>query len=125
MSKPWDFIKAFENKSFEQNSKETNNSIPTKMEAAAKVIEETVAPNKALEKVGVSISIDQKTLDDAWKSASKIMGAESEKILDEAAKRIDAYVTLPPEKSVVEVVVPVEKPKKKQKGKKNEKRKRS
>ena len=96
MSKPWALVKAFEGKTFEQNSKETNGSIPTKMEAAV---------------------IDQKTLDDAWKSASKIMGAESEKILVEAAKRIDAYVILPSEKPVIEVVVPVEQ--KKQLGEKN------
>lgn len=126
MSKPWDFVKAFESKTFEQNSKETNNSIPvSKMEEAAKLIEETVVLNKALEKAGVSIAINQETLDNAWKSATKIMGADAEKILVEAAKQIDAYVILPPEKPVVEVVVPVEKPKKKQKGKKNEKRKRS
>ena len=57
MSQPWNFVKTFAGKSFEQNAKDTNNSVPkTKIDNAVKMIEETVALNKALEEMGVSVN---------------------------------------------------------------------
>ena len=44
MNKPWSFIKAFENKSFEQNSKNTNNSAPIQVQTVVPIQVEVVQP---------------------------------------------------------------------------------
>lgn len=94
MTKPWNFVKSFERKSFEQSSKDTNNSVP--------------------EKETYEINTD-------YLNEIKIKQIEEERRVREI---IESEIVLPLEEPVVEVIVPVEKPKRK-KGRKNEKRKKS
>lgn len=81
--KPWNFIKAFERKSFEQSSAGTNNSVP--------------------EKETYEINTD-------YLNEIKIKQIEEERRVREI---IESEIVLPPEEPVVKVMIPVEKPKRK------------
>lgn len=105
MSAPWNFVKAFENKTFEQSSKETNESVPTK--------------------IGISISLEQyqkepvKALDDAAKfgRVNIVENNEIVMIIDRNPPP-PIEIVLPPEEPMIKMTVPVEKPKQKRKKRK-------